>query len=74
MQDFKTKHFHMDSNSVLDINRVYMMITEYNEDNIENDEDGIFVISQKFQEIAQQGLDRFVQLSILNSASCHYII
>ena len=64
----------MDSNSVLDINRVYMMITEYNEDNIENDEDGIFVISQKFQEIAQQGLDRFVKLSILNSASCHYII
>ena len=41
-----------------------MIMTEYNEDNMEDDEDGIFVISQKFQEIAQQGLDRFVQLSI----------
>ena len=41
-----------------------MIMNEYNEDNIENDDDGIFVISQKFQEIAQQGLDRFVQLSI----------
>ena len=36
-----------------------MIMTEYSEDNIETDDDGIFVISQKFQEIAQQGLYRF---------------
>ena len=59
----------MDSKSVLNhiklISIEFMIMNEYiYEDNIENDDEGIFVISQKFQEIAQQGLDRFVQLSI----------
>ena len=64
----------MDSKSVLDniklISIEFMIMNEYNEDNIENDDEGIFVISQKFQEIAQQGLDR--QLSIFYFC-CHYI-
>ena len=34
---------------------------EYNEDHNGNEDGGIFVISQKFQEISHQGLDHFVQ-------------
>ena len=34
-------------------------MTEYTEDHNENEDDGIFIISQKFQEVSNQGLGRF---------------
>ena len=46
-------------------------MTEYNEDLNENEDDGIFIISQKFQEVSNQGLGRFNRFGSSHWTSVH---